>query len=148
MSKRDYYEVLEVSKGVNEAELKKAYRQKALKYHPDKNPGDHAAEDKFKEASEAYEVLKDPEKRQIYDQYGHEGLKGNGFNGPSGFEDIFSQFGDVFGDFFGGGGGGQRQRTGSDLRLDIRITFNEAAFGTEKEVEAVSYTHLTLPTIA
>ena len=135
MSQRDYYKVLEVSKGVNEAELKKAYRQKALKYHPDKNPGDHAAEDKFKEASEAYEVLKDPEKRQIYDQYGHDGLKGQGFNGPSGFEDIFSQFGDVFGDFFGGGGGGQRQRTGSDLRLDIRITFHEAAFGAEKEVE-------------
>ena len=134
MSQRDYYQVLEVSKSANEAELKKAYRQKALKFHPDKNPGDKQAEDNFKEASEAYEVLKDPDKRQIYDQYGHDGLKGRGFNGFSGFDDIASQFGDIFGDFFGGGGG-QRQRTGSDLRLDIGITFHEAAFGTEKEVE-------------
>lgn len=133
MNQRDYYEVLEVSKNAGEAELKKAYRQKALKFHPDKNPGDKQAEDKFKEASEAYEVLKDPEKRQIYDQYGHDGLKGRGFNGFSGFDDIFSQFGDIFGDFFGGGG--QRQRTGADLRLDIRIGFKEAAFGAEKEVQ-------------
>lgn len=102
MSQRDYYEVLEVSKSVTEVELKKAYRQKALKFHPDKNPGDKQAEDNFKEASEAYEVLKDPEKRQIYDQFGHDGLKGRGFNGFSGFDDIFSQFGDIFGDFFGG----------------------------------------------
>ncbi len=134
MSQRDYYEVLEVPKSANEAELKKAYRQKALKFHPDKNPGDQQAEDNFKEASEAYEVLKDPEKRQIYDQFGHDGLKGRGFNGFNGFDDIFSQFGDIFGDFFGGGGG-QRQRTGADLRLDIQINFKEAAFGTEKEVE-------------
>ena len=84
MSQRDYYQVLEVSQTADEAELKKAYRQKALKFHPDKNPGDKQAEDKFKEASEAYEVLKDPEKRQIYDQFGHEGLKGRGFNGFSG----------------------------------------------------------------
>lgn len=133
MTRRDYYEVLEVSISVTEVELKKAYRQKALKFHPDKNPGDKEAEDKFKEASEAYEVLKDPEKRQIYDQYGHDGLKGQGFNGFSGFDDIFSQFGDIFGDFFGGGG--QRQRTGSDLRLDISISFQEAAFGAQKEVE-------------
>ena len=134
MSQRDYYQVLEVSNTADEAELKKAYRQKALKFHPDKNPGDKQAEEKFKEASEAYEVLKDPEKRQIYDQFGHEGLKGRGFNGFSGFDDIFSQFGDIFGDFFGGGGG-QRQRTGSDLRMDIRIGFKEAAFGAQKEVE-------------
>jgi molecular chaperone DnaJ len=133
MSQRDYYEVLGVSNNANESELKKAYRQQALKYHPDKNPGDKGAEDKFKEASEAYEILKDSEKRQIYDQYGHEGLKGRGFGGPSGFEDIFSQFGDVFGDFFGGGG--QQQRTGADLRLDISISFQEAIFGTQKEVE-------------
>ena len=133
MSQRDYYEVLEVSKNANEAELKKAYRQKALKFHPDKNPGDQKAEEKFKEASEAYDVLKDSEKRQIYDQFGHDGLKGRGFNGFSGFDDIFSQFGDIFGDFFGGGG--QQQRTGADLRLDIQINFKEAAFGTEKEVD-------------
>ena len=133
MSQRDYYEVLEVSKTASEADLKKAYRQKALKFHPDKNPGDQKAEENFKEASEAYDVLKDREKRQIYDQFGHEGLKGRGFNGFSGFDDIFSQFGDIFGDFFGGGG--QRQRTGADLRLDIQIKFNEAAFGTEKEVD-------------
>ena len=137
MSQRDYYEVLDVSKNVNEAELKKAYRQKALKFHPDKNPGDKQAEDHFKEASEAYEVLKDPEKRQIYDQFGHDGLKGRGFNGFSGFDDIFSQFGDIFGDFFGGGN--QRERTGADLRLDIRISFKEAAFGTKKEVEVEKY---------
>lgn len=133
MSQRDYYEVLGVSKNADESELKKAYRQQALKYHPDKNPGDKQAEDKFKEASEAYDVLKDSEKRQIYNQYGHEGLKGRGFGGPNGFEDIFSQFGDVFGDFFGGGG--QQERTGADLRLDISISFQEATFGTEKEVE-------------
>ena len=134
MSQRDYYEILGVSKNANESELKKAYRQQALKYHPDKNPGDKQAEDKFKEASEAYDVLKDSEKRQIYDQYGHEGLKGRGFGGFNGFDDIFSQFGDIFGDFFGGGGGGS-QRTGSDLRLDITISFKEATFGTQKEVE-------------
>ena len=93
MSQRDYYEVLGVSRNANESELKKAYRQQALKYHPDKNPGDKQAEDKFKEASEAYDILKDSEKRQIYDQCGHEGLKGRGFGGFSGFDDIFSQFG-------------------------------------------------------
>ena len=90
MSQRDYYQVLNVSKQASEPELKKAYRQLAMKYHPDKNPGDHTAEEKFKEAAEAYEVLKDPEKRQIYDQFGHEGLKGRGFSGFQGFEDIFS----------------------------------------------------------
>lgn len=128
MVKRDYYEVLEVSREASEAELKKAYRQMALKYHPDKNPGDKEAEDKFKEASEAYEVLRDAEKRRVYDQFGHEGLKGQGF---SGFEDIFSTFGDIFGDFFGGG----RQRTGNDLRADAQITFEEAAFGVQKEID-------------
>jgi len=132
MSKRDYYEILGVTRDVGEGELKKAYRQKALQFHPDKNPGDHEAEDKFKEASEAYDILRDPEKRQIYDQYGHEGIKGRGFGGPQGFEDIFSSFGDVFGDFFGGGGG---QRTGEDLRADVGITLKEAAFGTEKKVD-------------
>ncbi|MGP0564510.1 MULTISPECIES: molecular chaperone DnaJ [unclassified Nitrospina] len=131
MVKRDYYEVLEVSREASEAELKKAYRQMALKYHPDKNPGDKEAEEKFKEASEAYEVLRDAEKRRVYDQFGHEGLKGQGFGGFSGFEDIFSTFGDIFGDFFGGG----RQRTGNDLRADATITFEEAAFGVQKEID-------------
>jgi len=133
MTQRDYYEILDVSRSASETELKKAYRQQALKYHPDKNPGNHEAEEKFKEASEAYEVLKDPEKRQIYDQFGHQGLKGRGFRGFEGFDDIFSSFGDIFGDFFGGGQ--RRQRTGADLRLDVSISFLEAAFGLEKAVE-------------
>jgi molecular chaperone DnaJ len=134
MSQRDYYQVLNVSKQASESELKKAYRQLAMKHHPDKNPGDHTAEEKFKEAAEAYEILKDPEKRQIYNQYGHEGLKGRGFNGFSGFDDISSSFGDIFQDFFGGGGE-RREQTGADLRLDITISFTEAAFGTEKKVD-------------
>ncbi len=132
MSQRDYYEVLGVSRTATEAELKKAYRTLAMQYHPDKNPDNKEAEDNFKEAAEAYEVLQDSEKRQIYDQYGHEGLKGRGPS-FSGMEDIFSSFGDIFGDFFGGGGG--RARTGADLRADVQITFEEAAFGIEKEVE-------------
>ena len=132
MTKRDYYEILGVSRSASESELKKTYRQLALKYHPDKNPGDQQAEEKFKEAAEAYEVLKDPEKRQIYDQYGHEGLKGQGFSGFSGFDDIFSNFGDIFGDIFGMGGG--RRSTGADLRLDLSLKFEEAAFGVKKDV--------------
>ena len=140
MAKRDYYEILEVTRNVGESDLKKAYRQKALQFHPDKNPGDHEAEDKFKEASEAYDILSDPEKRQIYDQYGHEGLKGRGFGGPRGFEDIFSSFGDIFGDFFGGGA----QKTGADLRTDVGISLKEAAFGTEKEVDV--HKHVTCKT--
>ena len=123
MSQRDYYEILEVSKNANEAELKKAYRQKALKFHPDKNPGDQKAEEKFKEASEAYDVLKDSEKRQIYDQFGHDGLKGRGFNGFSGFDDIFSQFGDIFGDFFGGG------MVGEQLMIKFGRIFTEILIG-------------------
>ncbi|HAK36901.1 MAG: molecular chaperone DnaJ [Nitrospinaceae bacterium] len=138
MSQRDYYQVLNVSRDASESELKKAYRQLALKYHPDKNPGDHAAEDKFKEAAEAYEVLKDPEKRKIYDQFGHEGLKGRGFSGFQGFEDIFSSFGDVFQDFFGGGGG-RGQQTGADLRLDVNISFTEAAYGVERKVDITKH---------
>ncbi len=132
MTKRDYYEVLGLSRNASETELKKAYRQLALKFHPDKNDGDPEAEEKFKEAAEAYEVLKDPNKRQTYDQYGHEGLKKSGFSGPQGFEDIFSSFGDIFGDFFGGGG---RTSTGADLRLDLSVTFVEAAFGSNKEMD-------------
>ena len=140
MTRRDYYEILSVSRNASESELKKAYRQLALKYHPDKNPGDHTAEEKFKEASEAYGVLKDPEKRKIYDQFGHDGLKGQGFGGAQGFEDIFSSFGDIFEGFFGGTGSrGRREQTGADLRLDISVKFKEAVFGTEREVDITKH---------
>lgn len=142
MDKRDYYEVLGVSRQAGEEEVKKAYRKLALKYHPDRNPGDKEAEERFKEASEAYEVLRDPQKRRIYDTYGHEGLRGAGFSGFGGFEDIFSSFGDIFQDFFSfgfGGGGGGRPRTaarpGDDLLFDLSLTFEEAVFGTEKEIQ-------------
>jgi len=136
-AKRDYYEVLGVSRDATDSDIKAKYRKLALKYHPDRNPGDKQAEDNFKEASEAYEVLRDPQKRRIYDQYGHEGLEGSGFSGFRGFEDIFSSFGDIFEDFFGFGnrrsrGGGQR---GSDLRYDLTLTFMEAAFGVNKEID-------------
>ncbi len=136
MIERDYYEILGVSRSATQEEIKRAYRKLALKYHPDRNPDDKKAEEKFKEASEAYEVLSDPEKRQIYDQFGHEGLKGTGFTGFHGFEDIFSSFGDIFGEFFGFG---SRSRTGpvrgDDLRYNLEITFEEAAFGKEVELE-------------
>ena len=134
--KRDYYDVLGVGKDVSKQELKKAYRKLAIKYHPDKNPDNKEAEDRFKEASEAYEVLNDDNKRQIYDQFGHRGLEGAGHQGPSGFEDIFSSFGDIFEDFFGFGGSGRggRSRRGSDLRYNLTIDFMEAAFGTEKTI--------------
>ena len=99
--KRDYYEVLGVNHNASKDELKSAYRKLALKYHPDRNPGDKAAEEKFKEASEAYEVLRDPHKRNIYDRYGHQGIEGSGYTGFSGFDDIFSSFGDIFEDLFG-----------------------------------------------
>jgi molecular chaperone DnaJ len=134
--KRDYYEILGVAKDVSKPELKKAYRKLAIKYHPDKNPDNKEAEEKFKEASEAYEVLNDDNKRQIYDQFGHRGLEGAGHQGPSGFEDIFSSFGDIFEDFFGFGGGNrsQRARRGSDLRYNLTIDFMEAAFGTQKTI--------------
>ena len=98
-AKRDYYEVLGVDRSASDADLKKSYRKLALKFHPDKNPGDKQAEEKFKEAAEAYDVLRDTRKRQIYDQYGHQGLEGSGFSGFGGFEDIFSSFGDIFEDF-------------------------------------------------
>ncbi len=134
--KQDYYDILGVARDVSKDELKKAYRKKAIKYHPDKNPDNKEAEDKFKLASEAYEVLSDDNKRQIYDQFGHKGLEGAGHSGPSGFEDIFSSFGDIFEDFFGFGssGGRQRGRRGSDLRYNMTIDFMEAAFGTEKTI--------------
>ncbi len=136
MIEKDYYEILGVARTATQEEIKKAYRKMALKYHPDRNPDDKEAEDKFKEASEAYEVLSDPEKRQIYDQFGHEGLRGTGFTGFRGFEDVFASFGDIFGEFFGFGGRTQTgPARGDDLRYDLRITFEEAAFGKEVELE-------------
>jgi len=143
MSKRDYYEVLGVHREVGADELKKAYRKLALQSHPDRNPGDQQAEERFKEAAEAYEVLRDPQKREIYDRFGHEGLNGSGFSGFHGFEDIFSSFGDIFQEFFTfGGGGGQRARTsarpGNDLLYDLELTFEEAVFGVEKALEVES----------
>jgi molecular chaperone DnaJ len=151
MSKRDYYEVLGVAKGVSEAELKKAYRTLAMKYHPDRNKGDADAEKKFKEAAEAYEILRDPQKRAQYDQFGHAGLGGQGGFGGGGMdfdvEDIFSRFGDIFGggffgdDIFGGGRGRSRGRRrepgtpGSDLKIRIPLTLEEIAFGTEKKLK-------------
>lgn len=122
---QDFYDNLGVDRSASAAEIKKAYRKLAMKYHPDRNPGDKEAEDKFKEAAEAYEVLSDSEKRTIYDQYGAEGLRSSGFRGgPGNFEDIFSNFGDVFGDLFGFGGGRRDQNgpmQGADLRYDLTI---------------------------
>ena len=139
--KRDYYEVLGVSKGATEDEIKKAYRKIAIKYHPDRNPGDKEAEEKFKEAAEAYDVLHDPQKRQQYDQFGFDGPMGGGFGGFGGasmnMDDIFSMFGDIFGGHgFGGFGGGQRrpqQHRGSDLRLKVRLTLEEINKGVTKK---------------
>jgi len=146
MAKQDFYEVLGVGKGASVDEIKKAYRQKALQYHPDRNPGDKASEDKFKEAAEAYEVLSDPQKRQRYDQFGHAGVGssaasdgGMGGFGGQGFhnmEDIFSRFGDIFGDFgFGGGGGGRHINRGSNLRIKLKLTLSEIAHGIEKKIK-------------
>ncbi|MBP3353370.1 MAG: molecular chaperone DnaJ [Bacteroidales bacterium] len=151
--KRDYYEVLEVSKSATPEEIKKAYRKKAIQYHPDKNPGDKEAEEKFKEAAEAYEVLSDPQKKARYDQYGHAGMGGaggfgGGFGGGMSMEDIFSQFGDIFGGHFGGGfggfggfGGGSRKRTnrGTDLRVKVKLTLKEIATGVEKKIKVKKY---------
>lgn len=139
MAKRDYYEILEVSRNVTEEELKKSYRKLALKYHPDRNPDDPQAEEKFKEAAEAYEVLHDAEKRSLYDRYGHEGLQNAGFRGFRGAEDIFANFGGIFEELFGFGGGRRGSRTtaraGADLRYDVSLTLEEAVFGTEKLLE-------------
>ncbi len=136
-TKRDYYEILGISRDAGDDEIKASYRKLAMKYHPDRNPGDKEAEEKFKEAAEAYEVLRDHRKRNIYDQYGHQGLEGAGFSGFGGFEDIFSSFGDIFEDFFGFGTG-RRARTrvqrGADLRYDLKLSFMEAAFGTETNI--------------
>ena len=140
VSKADYYEVLGVSRDAGEQELKSAYRKQALKYHPDRNPGDHAAEEKFKEASEAYQVLSDADKRAAYDRYGHAGLGGQGFGaGPfAGGVDISDIFGDLFGEMFNVGGSaqrGSRQKRGDDLRFDMTIDFEDAFFGAETEVK-------------
>ena len=136
-TKQDYYEILGVQRDVSDDGLKASYRKLALKYHPDRNPGDKNAEEKFKEAAEAYEVLRDPEKRRLYDQFGHAGLEGSGFSGFGGFEDIFSSFGDIFEDFFGFGGrrrSSTRAQRGADLRYDLTLGFMEAVFGTENEI--------------
>jgi molecular chaperone DnaJ len=135
--KRDYYEILGVSRDADSEVIKKAYRKLALQYHPDRNPEDKEAEERFKEAAEAYEVLRDEEKRRIYDLYGHSGLEGTGFTGFGGFEDIFSAFGDIFEDFFSFGGRRSRRtgiRRGNDLRYDLELSLEEAYKGKEEEV--------------
>lgn len=148
MSKRDYYEVLGVSKSASADEIKKAYRQMALKYHPDKNPDDKDAEEKFKEAAEAYDVLSNPDKKARYDQFGHAGMNGAASGSAGGFsmEDIFSQFGDIFGGHFnfggfggnfgfGGNSSGQRVNRGTDMRIRIKLTLQEIAHGVEKKIK-------------
>ncbi|HEX2532557.1 MAG TPA: molecular chaperone DnaJ [Chitinophagaceae bacterium] len=158
MSKRDYYEILGVAKGASADEIKKAYRKVAMQYHPDRNPGDKAAEEKFKEAAEAYEVLSDTDKRAQYDRFGHAGVSSAG-RGPAGgqnMEDIFSQFGDIFGEdifgsFFGGGGGartqaGQRRSRGtrgSNLRIKLKLNFEEIAKGVTKHIKVKKYVGCT-----
>ena len=150
MSKRDYYEVLGVSKGATKDEIKKAYRKQALKFHPDKNPGDKEAEEKFKEAAEAYEVLSNDDKKARYDQFGHAGMGNNmsgGFGGGMTMDDIFSSFGDIFGDAFGGAFGGSRRgggrsrsvNKGTNLRLKVKLTLEEFAHGAEKKVRVTKY---------
>lgn len=157
MEKRDYYEVLGVSKTASADEIKKAYRKKAIQYHPDRNPGDKEAEEKFKEAAEAYDVLSDPDKRSRYDQFGHAGVSGaagnggpfGGFSGGMSMDDIFSMFGDIFGGHtgfggfsgFGGGGGGAQQRRfrGSDLRVKVKLTLKEISTGVEKKFKLKKY---------
>ncbi len=144
MSKRDYYEVLEVEKTADAATLKKAYRKLALKFHPDRNPDDPSAEEKFKEASEAYAVLNDADKRAVYDNYGHAGLEGRGGAGFNDMGDIFTSFQDIFGDLFGGGGfgfgGGRRANPnapsrGADIRAEMSLTLEEAAFGCQRDLD-------------
>jgi len=147
MSKRDYYEVLEIERNATENEIKKAYRKMAIKHHPDKNPDDKSAEDKFKEAAEAYEVLSNQDKKARYDRYGHAGMggaaSGGGFGGSMSMDDIFSQFGDVFGGAFGGGFGGQRQRRrvnkGANLRVKVRLNLKDIANGAEKKIKVNKY---------
>lgn len=160
--KEDYYDILEITKNASSAEIKKAYRKKALKYHPDKNPGDASAEEMFKKSAEAYEVLSNPDKKARYDQFGHAAFQGAGGFGGGGMnmDDIFSQFGDIFGSAFGGGGGGgfsgfggfggggQSRVKGSNLRIRVKLSLKEVANGVEKKVkvrrkvqaEGVTYT--------
>ena len=151
-TKRDFYEILGVSKSASKEEIKKAYRQKAIQYHPDKNPGDKEAEDKFKEAAEAYEVLSDDNKRARYDQFGHAGMgsSGGGYSHDWNIEDIFSQFGDIFGGHFGsfggfggfgggGGRGGRRVARGTDLRVKVKLNYSEIANGVEKKIKVNKY---------
>lgn len=145
--KRDYYEVLEVTKTASFEEIKKAYRKKAIMYHPDKNPGDKEAEEKFKEAAEAYEILSDEQKRARYDRFGHDAPGGFGSSGGGGgfsMDDIFSQFGDIFGGHFGGFGGfggssGKRVRRGADLRVKVKLNLKEVAKGVEKKIKVNKY---------
>ncbi|MFH1159554.1 MAG: molecular chaperone DnaJ [bacterium] len=158
MTKRDYYEILEIDKSASAEEIKKAYRKQALKFHPDKNPGDHTAEDKFKEAAEAYEVLSDPDKRKRYDQFGHAGLGGSsgygGFSGGMNIDEIFRHFGDIFGGggfedpfsaFFGGGRNrqGRTVHKGSNLRVKVKLTLEEVAHGVEKKIKVNKYVRCT-----
>ena len=149
MAKRDFYQILGVERNASPEEIKKAYRKMALQFHPDRNPGNKEAEDKFKEAAEAYEVLSDPTKRQRYDQYGHEGMRGTDFRPFTDVNDIFSQFGDIFGssgfggsifdEMFGGGQARQRRRSGnqpgSDLKIRLKLSLEEMATGTEKKIK-------------
>jgi molecular chaperone DnaJ len=149
MAKRDYYEILEVSKTATPEEIKKAYRTQAIKYHPDKNPGDKASEEKFKEAAEAYEVLSNPDKRKRYDQFGHAGMGNNGgfSGGGMSMDDIFSSFGDIFGGFggfggfsgFGGGGRQQRVNKGTNLRVKVKLNLSEVANGVTKKIKVSKY---------
>ncbi len=155
MSKRDYYEVLGVQKGASADEIKKAYRKVAMQYHPDRNQGDAAAEEKFKEAAEAYEVLSDSNKKAQYDRFGHAGMSGaagggGGFGGGMRMEDIFSNFGDIFGgddpfsSFFGGGrqgGGGRRGSRGSNLRVKLKMTYADIAHGATKKIKVKKHVH-------
>jgi molecular chaperone DnaJ len=148
LTKRDYYEVLGVKRDADDKAIKKAYRKLALEYHPDRNPGDKVSEEKFKELSEAYEVLSDPEKRRVYDQFGHDGLSRGGFQGFEGVGvgDILSHFSNIFEDFFGGFGGGdifgggrrggrRRPQRGADLRYDLTLKLEETVFGAKKEIQ-------------
>jgi molecular chaperone DnaJ len=134
----DYYQVLGITKNANPEEIKKAYRRLALKYHPDRNPGDKKADAKFREAAEAYEVLRDPQKRTLYDQFGHAGLEGMHFGAFNNFENIFASFGDIFNEFFGFGQRSQRQprqQSGKDLHFQLEVDFQDAVFGLETSVE-------------
>ncbi len=141
MVQKDYYDILSVAKSATGADIKSAYRKIALESHPDRNPDDPKAEKRFKEASEAYQVLSDPERRRIYDAYGHDGLKGQGYQGFSNFEDVFSSMGGIFEEFFNFGGGRRRSgpRRGADLRHDLELDFEEAVFGITKNIDIERY---------